>query len=80
MKGRRCFGKARLALRAMFDTVGAIVTPSILTRAQAMGLDPQAVLSAHDSYGLFDAMGDLVRTGPKHTNVNDLRAVLVASL
>ena len=62
------------------DAAGAIVTPSTLTRARAMGLDPRAVLSAHDSYGLFDALGDLVRTGPTLTNVNDLRAVLVAPL
>ncbi len=62
------------------DAAGAIVTPSTLTRARAMGLDPRAVLSAHDSYGLFDAVGDLVRTGPTLTNVNDLRAVLIAPL
>jgi len=62
------------------DAAGAVVTPSTLTRAQALGLDPRAVLSAHDSYGLFDAVGDLVRTGPTLTNVNDLRAVLIASL
>jgi len=51
-----------------------------LTRAREVGLDPRAVLSAHDSYGLFDAVGDLIRTGPTLTNVNDLRAVLIASL
>ena len=60
------------------DAAGAIVTPSTLTRARKLGLDPRAVLSAHDSYGLFEAVGDLVRTGPTLTNVNDLRAVLVA--
>ena len=35
------------------------------------------MLAAHDSYGLFDALGDLVRTGPTLTNVNDFRAVLI---
>jgi len=60
------------------DAAGAIVTPSTLARARAAGLDPRAVLAAHDSYGLFDAVGDLVHTGPTLTNVNDLRAVLVA--
>jgi hydroxypyruvate reductase len=60
------------------DAAGAIVTPSTLTRARELGLDPRAVLSAHDSYGVLDAVGDLVRTGPTLTNVNDLRAVLVA--
>jgi glycerate 2-kinase len=36
------------------------------------------VLDAHDSYTLFDALGDLIRTGPTLTNVNDIRAVLIA--
>ena len=33
--------------------------------------------AGHDSYTLFDAVGDLVRTGPTLTNVNDFRAILV---
>lgn len=59
------------------DAAGAIVTPDTLSRARAAGLDPRGVLAAHDSYGLFDAIGDLVRTGPTGTNVNDIRAVLI---
>jgi hydroxypyruvate reductase len=59
------------------DAAGAIVTPDTLARARGAGLDPRAVLAAHDSYSLFDAIGDLVRTGPTLTNVNDIRAVLV---
>ncbi len=60
------------------DAAGAIVTPDTLARARAAGLDPRAVLEGHDSYALFDAIGDLIRTGPTLTNVNDVRAVLVA--
>lgn len=60
------------------DAAGAIVAPDTLARARAAGLSPRAVLAAHDSYGLFAAIGDLVVTGPTLTNVNDLRAVLVA--
>ena len=59
------------------DAAGAIVTPSTLQRALAAGIDPALCLQAHDSYTLFDAVGDLVRTGPTLTNVNDLRAILV---
>jgi rubredoxin-NAD+ reductase len=58
--------------------LGAIVTPDTLARAQAAGLDPRAVLAEHDSYTLFDRIGDLIRTGPTLTNVNDIRAILVA--
>jgi hydroxypyruvate reductase len=57
---------------------GAIVTPDTLARARATGLDARAALTRHDSYTLFDAIGDLVRTGPTLTNVNDVRAILIA--
>jgi glycerate 2-kinase len=60
------------------DAAGALVTPDTIARARACGLDPRSVLAAHDSYGLFDAIGDLIRTGPTLTNVNDIRAILIA--
>ncbi|WP_439598636.1 glycerate kinase type-2 family protein [Falsiroseomonas sp.] len=60
------------------DNAGAIATPDTLARARAAGLDPRAVLGRHDSYSLFASLGDLLVTGPTLTNVNDLRAVLVA--
>ncbi len=60
------------------DAAGALVSPSTLARARAAGLDPRAVLDGHDSYRLFDAIGDLIRTGPTLTNVNDFRAILIA--
>lgn len=60
------------------DAAGAIVTPDTLARAAALGLDARAILAAHDSYSLFDAIGDLIRTGPTLTNVNDIRAILIA--
>ncbi|MDF2235001.1 glycerate kinase [Albimonas sp. CAU 1670] len=59
------------------DAAGAVVGPDTLARAREAGLDPRKVLSGHDSYSLFDALGDLVKTGPTLTNVNDFRAVLV---
>ncbi len=59
------------------DAAGAVVTPDTLARARAAGLDPRGVLAAHDSYSLFNAVGDLIRTGPTLTNVNDIRAILV---
>jgi glycerate 2-kinase len=59
------------------DAAGAIVTPNTLTRARAANLNPRAYLAAHDSYSFFAGIGDLVRTGPTGTNVNDIRAVLI---
>ena len=62
----------------MDDIAGAIVAPDTLARARANGLDPRAMLTGHDSHSLFDAIGDLIRTGPTLTNVNDVRAILIA--
>jgi hydroxypyruvate reductase len=59
------------------DAAGAIVTPVTLARARIANLDPRAYLAAHDSYSFFAGIGDLIRTGPTGTNVNDIRAVLI---
>ncbi|HUB14570.1 MAG TPA: glycerate kinase [Acetobacteraceae bacterium] len=62
----------------MDEVAGALLAPDTLARVRAKGLDPRATLSGHDSHSLFDAAGDLIRTGPTLTNVNDFRAVLIA--
>lgn len=59
------------------DAAGAIVAPDTLTRAKAAGVDARFFLAGHDSYTFFDSLGDLVRTGPTLTNVNDIRAILI---
>ncbi|MFP5419295.1 MAG: glycerate kinase [Gammaproteobacteria bacterium] len=59
------------------DNAGAVMTPDTLDRAQRQRLDAQAALAAHDSYGFFSALGDLVHTGPTRTNVNDYRVLLI---
>ena len=61
------------------DNAGAIITPESLARARAGGLDPRARLLDHDAYGFFEALGDLVVTGPTLTNVNDFRAILITA-
>jgi len=45
--------------------------------AAAQGLSIADHLDRNDAYGYFDALGDLVITGPTHTNVNDFRALLI---
>jgi glycerate 2-kinase len=59
------------------DNAGAVVAPDTLARAAALGLKVSDHLSRNDAYGYFLSLGDLVVTGPTHTNVNDFRAVLV---
>ncbi|MFY8125389.1 MAG: glycerate kinase type-2 family protein [Hydrogenophaga sp.] len=56
---------------------GAIVTPETLARATGLGLKLSDHLARNDAVGFFEPLGDLVVTGPTHTNVNDFRAVLV---
>ena len=34
-------------------------------------------LELNDAYAFFDGLGDLLRTGPTYTNVNDFRVLLV---
>jgi hydroxypyruvate reductase len=62
------------------DAAGAIVNGETATRARELGLDLRASLDANDSYAAFDALGDLIRTGPTGTNVNDLLFVLVEDI
>lgn len=59
------------------DNAGAVITPTTLERAAALGLDVQARLADNDAYSVFAALDDLVMTGPTLTNVNDFRAILV---
>lgn len=59
------------------DNAGAQVAPDTLARATALGLKLADHQQRNDAYGFFAALGDLVVTGPTHTNVNDFRAVLV---
>ncbi|MDR3531942.1 MAG: glycerate kinase [Rhodopila sp.] len=62
----------------MDEIAGALLTPDTLARARACGLDARAMLAGHDSHGFFGAIGDLIVTGPTLTNVNDIRAILIA--
>lgn len=59
------------------DPAGALIFADTLARAEALGLNPQAALEAHDSGSFFKAMDDLLNTGPTFTNVNDFRVILI---
>lgn len=59
------------------DNAGAFLTPETADRALAKGLDMQKMLLDNNGYGFFDALDDLLITGPTRTNVNDFRAILV---
>lgn len=61
----------------MEDNAGAFVAPDTLARAVAQGMKVDRYLDRNDAYGYFEPLGDLVVTGPTHTNVNDFRALLI---
>jgi glycerate-2-kinase len=58
------------------NAAGAVVDASTIARAREMGLDASAALARHDSHPFFQALGDLVVTGPTGTNVGDLQVFL----
>lgn len=59
------------------DPAGAIIDETTLARAEALGLFPARSLDDNDSTGFFEKLGDLLRTGPTLTNVNDCRVILI---
>ncbi|MBI5067514.1 MAG: glycerate kinase [Deltaproteobacteria bacterium] len=61
------------------DAAGALCDGTTLSRARALGLDPRRHLAENDAYPFFEALGDLVITGPTRTNVMDLHVVLVGA-
>jgi len=54
------------------DAAGAVVTGETCQRGERLGLDAAGYLSRNDAYRYFEALGDLIRSGPSGTNVNDL--------
>ncbi len=59
------------------DAAGAVADGRTMSRAAEKGLDADAHLDNNDAYHFFQPLGDLVITGPTHTNVMDLRLLLV---
>jgi len=59
------------------DAAGAIADGRTIARARIMGLDPEDHLHRNDTYAFFQALGELLITGPTRTNVMDVRVVLV---
>jgi len=60
------------------DAAGALVTGSTIDRAIKAGLDAETFLRQHNAYHFFNALGDLIKTGPTLTNVMDIHLILAA--
>jgi hydroxypyruvate reductase len=61
------------------DAAGAVVTQDTLSRALSQGMDPFEFLIRNDAYHFFEPLGDLLKPGPTHTNVNDLSLLFAGS-
>lgn len=59
------------------DAAGAWATPATGEEARTAGCAPEDHLAENDAYPLFDSIGQLIRTGPTHTNVMDVHVGLV---
>ena len=59
------------------DNAGALLFPDSPMRAAAKEITAKKMLANNDGYSYFEALGDLLITGPTRTNVNDYRVILV---
>ena len=59
---------------------GAWIAPDTLACAGSLPRTPQAMLLDNDSFSFFEALDQLVVTGPTFTNINDFRAILVEGI
>jgi glycerate-2-kinase len=59
------------------DAAGGVVDTGTYARAMELGLKPAQYLQANDSLSFLKATGDLIVTGPTHTNLMDLQILLV---
>jgi hydroxypyruvate reductase len=59
------------------DAAGAILDAEVLRAARRRGSHPADFLARNDAYHFFAPLEALIKTGPTHTNVCDLRVALV---
>jgi glycerate 2-kinase len=60
------------------DAAGAMLSQDVLLAAWQRGLDAADYLERNDAYNFFAPLGALLKTGPTHTNVCDVRVVVTA--
>jgi glycerate 2-kinase len=59
------------------EAAGAWSSGETAAAIRSRGIDPERSLSANDSYTALLAAGELIVTGPTHTNVNDVCIILI---
>jgi hydroxypyruvate reductase len=59
------------------DAAGAFADGEILAKGREKGLSVRKYLAENDSYGYFDRLGFLLKTGPTNTNVCDIQLTII---
>ncbi len=59
------------------DAAGAVIDADVQQAARVQGLSPEPFLAINNAYPFLEATGGLIKTGPTHTNVMDVRVALV---
>ncbi len=59
------------------DAAGAVIDADLQAAAGRLGLVPAEFLACNNAYRFFKMLDGLILTGPTHTNVCDLRVVVV---
>ena len=59
------------------DNAGAWLAPETWQQGKDLGLDAEQMLQQDLAYGYFEALHQLLVTGPTRTNINDVRALLI---
>ena len=59
------------------NNAGAWFTPETWQQGKDLGLDAAALLQQDLAYQYFEALNQLLVTGPSRTNINDVRALLI---
>ena len=62
------------------DAAGAFFDAGIIQAAHTRGQAPREFLAHNDAYSFFAPLAALLKTGPTHTNVCDLRVVCVRAI
>ena len=62
------------------DAAGAIADNTTMERALKIGFDHKKYLGNNDSYNFFQALDDLLITGPTNTNVMDIHILIIPSV
>ena len=77
MTSRRTPQQLREDAIAIWHAAGASADSQLARAARQHNLDTDDYLLRNDAYHFFDRLDGLIKTGPTHTNVCDVRGVVV---